>query len=146
MIPDLDSNGNLPPGTHLATISQILERFPGKSLRRKHLSDSLNQFCFFIREHAEEIYLGGSYVTRKMSPNDVDLIVILQPGFDWIGSSGRRLLEFQNFRRYRLHLLICRHNERGLRNKRLKLFATTKNMPPLKKGLIKLEVGHDKKR
>lgn len=145
MIPDFNSDGNLPPGVYTVTIEEVIERFQGKNLRRKQLTRNLDQFCSFIREHSDEVYLFGTYITSKPAPRDVDLLIVFPKTFDWSGPDAGTLLHFQNIR-YRLHLNICRHNERGDRRYTLTIAGLTKDDPPKKKGFIKLELRHDKKR
>jgi hypothetical protein len=75
---------DLPPGIHKATLAEVLERFdqgsPGRtqvSRRLVHIRDlaigtgRLSQFIIF-----------GSYVSAKPEPNDVDIILVMQDGFE----------------------------------------------------------------
>lgn len=139
MIPDFDKDGNLQPGIHFATLEEVVERFNGKNLRRQQLTNSLTDFYTFICEHSDEIYLVGSYTSQKPAPKDIDFFVILRKSFDWTGQDGMTLLYYQSTPNFRLHILTCRYNQRGLRRKRLLLFAKTKDDPPLKRGFIRLE-------
>jgi len=73
MIFIFDQNGYLPPGIHLATWEEI-EEFLAYNKRRKNLLSGLKQGCEILRQcGCERIYIGGSFVTTKIRPNDFDV-------------------------------------------------------------------------
>lgn len=95
MIPEFDENGHLPPGIHEATFDEIIKRFSlPKSRTRRSRTKSLQAFYSFIRPYAKEIYIDGSYTTRKSAPNDVDIVVFLRDGFSLTNKFRQRLLKF----------------------------------------------------
>ncbi len=73
MIPAFDPvTGGLPPGDHRATMSEITHRF-GFTPRRRWLLKSLRIAVKAFREAGiEEIYIDGSFCTRKPDPGDID--------------------------------------------------------------------------
>jgi len=82
MIPDFEENGNLPPGIYVVNIEEVVKRFGGsKSLVRSHLTKSLRTFYNFIKFQPCEVYINGSYTTNKLSPTDIDILVIRSPDF-----------------------------------------------------------------
>ncbi len=71
-IPDLDSNGNLPPGIHRATLPEIREKFAW-SARRERLCNGLSRAIQNLAEAGvKRVWIGGSFVSDKDEPNDVD--------------------------------------------------------------------------
>jgi hypothetical protein len=77
-LPQLRADGVLPPGTHRATIADLTAAFdqPG-STTRPALSAVLRHVVALIRstDQAAIIYVGGSYVTAKRDPSDLDVAV-----------------------------------------------------------------------
>jgi hypothetical protein len=72
MIPDFTADGNLPPGIHWATWSEIEVRF-GMTAHRRRLLAGLHRAASSLRDAGcRAIYLDGSFVTDKEVPNDFD--------------------------------------------------------------------------
>ncbi len=72
-IPELQENGELPPGEHLATIDEIRKAYGSSSLQRKILmSGLLNAIRNFDEAGVKTIWLNGSFTTSKTTPNDID--------------------------------------------------------------------------
>jgi hypothetical protein len=140
-IPDFDANGNLPVGIDDSTIEGVTRRFGGsRSLRRKQLSRNLNDFYQFIRHHALDLYVDGSYVTAKLSPGDVDLLLLLPAGFPRTPAFTRYYQFEANYPRYRLHLLGCIEGVDDAKFRaRLRWFMTDKTLQS-PKGIVRLEI------
>jgi len=104
-IPEFNENGLLPPGKHLAGIEDIAARFGGsKSLKRSQLTKNLKSFYNFIKYYCKAIYVDGSYVTNKISPNDVDLLIIFPSDFKPNVMVHMRFMEFTvDYQKYKLH-------------------------------------------
>lgn len=77
MLPDFDDNGNLPPGLHRATIEEVAERFGrGSAVRRVEMRE-LEDFAAWARKSgARRLLVNGSFVTKRKSPNDVDVVLL----------------------------------------------------------------------
>jgi hypothetical protein len=73
VIPEFDENGNLPPGTHLATWDQIAERFAWTDRRRKLLEGLEAALAPLRQAGCGRIYVNGSFVTGKDEPGDIDI-------------------------------------------------------------------------
>lgn len=73
MIPDFDTNGNLPPGIHEATIDEVRNRFSTNAPRNRLFILLLEVLSIFRDCGCPEVYLDGSYVTAKVEPADYDL-------------------------------------------------------------------------
>lgn len=105
-IPDFDEHGHLPPGIYTVDIDAVVKRFGGsKSLKRSQLTKNLKQFYNFVKYHATEVYIDGSYTTQKLAPSDIDMIVILLPEFLGNTAAHFRFSDFSNgYAKYKLHI------------------------------------------
>lgn len=86
-IPQLTSEGFLPPGIHDATLQELEDRF-GRfqgSDKRPELFRSLAAFVREVRTwgNAEEILVDGSFVSAETRPSDIDLILVYRADFDF---------------------------------------------------------------
>lgn len=81
-IPQLDSNGLLPPGVHDCTLDEIGNTFGrfARSDRRIHLTRRLKEYLADVSAAGigKWLYVDGSYVTDKDEPGDIDLLLILK--------------------------------------------------------------------
>lgn len=81
MIPQLTSNGYLPPGIHPATIEEVEKRFGrfDRSDRRPRLFEQLLKFINDARQagFVKRVVLAGSFVSSKAEPNDFDVVIAL---------------------------------------------------------------------
>lgn len=72
MLPPFGPDGNLPPGEHVATWHEVVERF-GTTLRRRILLTGLYEALVALREaKCPRVWLDGSFVTAKPTPGDFD--------------------------------------------------------------------------
>ena len=72
MIPQFHSNGNLPPGIHLASFDEVYTRF-GTNEHRERLLIGMNDAIQSLKiAGCVLVYLDGSFVTSKEFPNDYD--------------------------------------------------------------------------
>jgi predicted nucleotidyltransferase len=87
MLPSFDTHGHLPPGVHPASADEIEERFGifVVSDRRLRLFAKLKQFMALCRasEIVVKVFLGGSFVSAKSDPNDIDIILVLSSDVDF---------------------------------------------------------------
>jgi hypothetical protein len=84
MLPAFDDLGNLPPGIHRCSVAELVARFgSGSDEREAEISELL---CFIEAAKAagvRRLLVNGSFVTGKLSPNDVDVVFL--PGPDYPG-------------------------------------------------------------
>jgi hypothetical protein len=81
-IPDFDERGNLPPGIYRLTYEELKNRFcKPHSMKRKQLMDCLHQCLLMYKDYAAEIYIDGSFITRKLAPGDIDMIIVWREGY-----------------------------------------------------------------
>jgi hypothetical protein len=83
LIPAFLANGDLPPGIHRATLDEIVQRFGQSSPQRELVTQRLT----LVHELAigtgklHRFIIFGSYVTTKLAPNDVDIILVMRDDF-----------------------------------------------------------------
>src|ERR1700677_924888 len=70
MIPKFDERGNLPPGIHHATWSEIVTRYATSTRRRDLLDGLLDALRSLKAAGCATAYLDGSFVTAKAHPDD----------------------------------------------------------------------------
>jgi hypothetical protein len=99
-IPALQENGFLPPGLYLADLDEIRERFGRTSERRRMLFGCLRMFVD-AAQHVEALrmFIGGSYITAKADPRDVDVVI-------WVGERFLELLELEDQQALDLELMF----------------------------------------
>jgi hypothetical protein len=73
MIPELDTDGNLPPGIHRATWMEIVTRYATSTHRRDLLDGLLDALRSLKSAGCSTAYLDGSFVTAKDKPEDFDV-------------------------------------------------------------------------
>ncbi len=73
MLPAFDpDSGRLPPGEHVASWDEVVERF-GWTERRRRLLDGLAEAIELLAEAGcRQLWLNGSFVTAKDEPGDFD--------------------------------------------------------------------------
>lgn len=73
MIPDFVATGNLPTGIHRATCDEFYKRFGHSEHRKKLLEGLVAALGALAAAGCKTVYINGSFVTRKLRPNDYDL-------------------------------------------------------------------------
>ena len=86
MLPAFSKNGLLPAGIHSTTWDEFEQRFVyfDRSDRRFRLFETFRELYrqAKISGIVQQIYVGGSFVTSKAEPNDIDCIVVLDPSIE----------------------------------------------------------------
>ena len=72
MIPDLDAEGNLPPGIHTVTWAELESRCGSNPHRRRLLSGLRKAAEVLQAAGCRTVYVDGSFVTAKDVPSDFD--------------------------------------------------------------------------
>jgi len=76
MIPEFTDRGNLPKGIHLSSANNFLERFFFNEYRES-LKKSFTDILDWAKEKgATKIFVGGSFITKSESPNDIDCMIV----------------------------------------------------------------------
>src|SRR5262245_50784289 len=82
MLPAFDDVGNLPPGIHLCSVAELAARFgSGSEERTAEVSELLQFIEPAKRAGVRRLLANGSFVTGKLAPNDVDVVVLPGPGY-----------------------------------------------------------------
>ena len=82
-LPDFDEKGELPAGVHTASLNEVVVRFGGGTPRRQEVTTRLLHIYELARATGKlgRFVVFGSYVTSKLDPNDVDIVLIMQDDF-----------------------------------------------------------------
>lgn len=87
VLPEFDIDGDLPPGIHQATIDELERRFSRffVSDRRIALFARFKQLAALARSSGivDGVVVGGSFVTSKAEPNDIDVVIVLSNDLDF---------------------------------------------------------------
>lgn len=83
-LPEFNDDGDLPPGVHVATLSETLARFGKSNLARQIMGRRLQQIhdLAVSTGHLARFVVFGSFVTAKEEPNDVDVVLVMDETFD----------------------------------------------------------------
>ena len=83
---------------HVASLKEIEQRFGTTTPRRQFLFARLKLlFNDLVATGAvKHLYLFGSFVSGKPSPNDIDLLIVMNSGFTTANLSGKTLEIFQH--------------------------------------------------
>jgi hypothetical protein len=82
MLPPLDDHGNLPAGIHRCTIDELAARFGTGSEERTTEMSELRQFIEAAKQAGvRRVMINGSFVTGKLAPNDVDVVILPGPNY-----------------------------------------------------------------
>ena len=82
-LPDLNEDGDLPPGVHRATLGDVVHRF-ATTARRAALARRLQRIYQLARSTGQLVrfIVFGSFITAKPEPNDVDIFLLMEDSFD----------------------------------------------------------------
>ncbi len=144
-VPPFDEHGFLPPGVHACSLEELRTRFGSfqASDCRPQLFARLKAFLSEAR--AARLVVGvvvnGSFVTAKPEPNDIDLIVIVNPGHSFTAdlSPGEYavLSKRRVFRHHGFDLLVARDgSEEYVRY--VRFFQQIRFEPGRSKGILRL--------
>ena len=78
----------------IASLDDLRIRFGTSTPRRQQVEIIIDQLL--ETKSAKQVYLFGSFVSRKASPNDVDLLVVMKAGFSTTQLSGKVSELFQH--------------------------------------------------
>jgi hypothetical protein len=97
-LPAFTDGDDLPPGVHLATIHEALQRFGANTARRIVISGRLKRVYQVAQATVQvaRFIEFGSYVTAKPDPNDVDIFLLMEDTFDVSHLQGESRLLFDH--------------------------------------------------
>ena len=82
-LPAFDSRGDLPEGVYKAALDEVVTRF-GHGTSQPHLVTARLRRIYELARATgklERFVIFGSYVTAKLEPNDVDIILVVRDDF-----------------------------------------------------------------
>ena len=79
MLPELDPEGNLPPGIHAASLAEVEQRFGTGSDTRVGLGRLLRDVVDAAKAYAtiKRVLVWGSFVSAKAEPRDLDYSLVV---------------------------------------------------------------------
>lgn len=79
-LPPFTASGDLPPGIHCATLTEVLERFGSGSSQRMLVGLRLERVdnVAWATGHLARCVVFGSFVTAKPFPKDVDVFLLME--------------------------------------------------------------------
>lgn len=88
MLPAYDDDGNLPSGIHRCSLAELIARFgSGSDDREAEISELQSFIEAAISAGVRRLLVDGSFVTGKLSPNDVDVVILPGPGYPLQGTA-----------------------------------------------------------
>lgn len=82
MLPAFDDYGNLPAGIHRCTVDELVERFgSGSDEREAEIAELLQMIAAARAAGVSRLMVNGSFVTGKLAPNDVDVVILPGPAY-----------------------------------------------------------------
>lgn len=144
-IPALNEHGLLPPGIHDCTLQEVEVRFGAfrGSDRRPGLWASFKEFFSEVQmvRFALALVIDGSFVTEKLLPNDVDVILVLPSSHDFdrdLSPAEYNVVSAQRVkRRHKLDLLVTRADSDQYR-RYVRLFEQVRLEPERLKGMLRI--------
>lgn len=146
-IPTLDQNGLLPGGIYNCTTSEIKIRFGAfaGTDQRPRLFQKLSDFILDAQKagFASCLLIDGSFVTARLHPNDIDLVLVLRHDYDLhadLSPAQYALVSKRNVqRRYGFDIVVVRENTLEY-DEAAAFFQQVRGQPGLQKGILKLEL------
>jgi hypothetical protein len=96
--PDFNDKGDLPPGIHQATLSEVIEHFGTGTPQRRIMARRLEHIYALVTQtgHLARFIIFGSFVTSKHDPGDIDIFLLMEDTFDASQLSDETALVFDN--------------------------------------------------
>ena len=97
-LPAFNEDGDLPPGVHGATLSEVLTRFGQGSVQRGIVADRLTRIYQLAISTGQvtRVVVFGSFITAKAEPNDIDILLLMEDTFDLAVVTGEAAVVFQH--------------------------------------------------
>lgn len=144
-IPELNSDGLLPPGLFDCSLPEIQSRFGSfqHSDQRPRLFARLQQLITAMKASRlfGALIIDGSFVTAKPAPDDIDLVAMLQPGQNFeqdLPMSEYALLSRAMLRRRYGFDVVVAEADSSLYRTYIEFFSRVREAPELRKGLLRL--------
>ena len=82
-LPAFDGQGNLPEGVYKASLDDVIARFGHGTPQRQLVTTRLRRIYELAQATGklERFVIFGSFITAKLEPNDVDIVLVVQDDF-----------------------------------------------------------------
>lgn len=96
--PEFNENGDLPVGIYKAMLQEVLEHFGQGSLQRQLIAGRLKRIYYAAMQTGRVLrfIIYGSFITNKENPNDIDIFMLMENGFDPNEVFGKSRLIFNH--------------------------------------------------
>lgn len=97
-LPEFNDAGDLPVGVHKATLSEALAHFGTGGSQRVRLAQRLSRVHELAQSTGKvaRFIVFGSFVTKKDSPGDIDIFMIMDDDFDVSAMHGEARVTFDH--------------------------------------------------
>jgi len=144
---ELTAAGVLPPGIHDASLDEIRALFGQfqETDRRPRLFERLEGLVRQLRPHEFVLHLiiNGSFVTSKPDPEDIDLIVAIDPAIldkeEWAPVEYNALSSRRLRRQYQFDVFVAPDGGDAYA-RYVEVFSGVKDSPTDEKGLVRLHL------
>ncbi len=141
-IPPFTKDGLLPPGVHSAAMAEIERKFGFSPKRRSLIENGLKPVAQELRRLGfSEVYLGGTFVSTKPSPDDIDGYLHTRLDSKTLDAIVQRQEAWRT--RYQLDFYPAYEDLEGESSIAYwqSWFGHTDDDPPKEKGIVKLMLG-----
>ena len=97
-LPRLTESGDLPPGVHSARLREVVERLGSGAPRRRLTAARLERVYQLALATGQlgRCVVFGSFVSAVPEPNDIDVFLLMNDGFDLDGVTGEGRILFDH--------------------------------------------------
>jgi len=97
-LPAFNEDGDLPPGVHGETLSEVLAHFGQGSIQRVAVADRLTRLYHLATSTGQvaRVAVFGSFITDKAEPHDIDILLLMEDTFDLATVTGEAAVVFQH--------------------------------------------------
>ncbi|MCU1782184.1 hypothetical protein NTD80_05395 [Pseudomonas sp. 13B_2.1_Bac1] len=111
-IPAFNEQGFLPEGIHTCSGSEFIEKFCSENeIRQNFRKAAVDIFDFAASRNANYVFIGGSFITEKKDPHDLDALIVLKSR-EHIPTKNERLLISGR----RLDVMFCSEDDPKILN------------------------------
>jgi hypothetical protein len=121
-IPDFDQHGRLPRGIHYCSGQEFIDRFCSSDNRKQFTQPIIDILDFAKDRYAIQVFVGGSFISNKKKPNDIDCVMVFKED-KYIPSHTERV----SIAGLRFDILYASMESRNLIDSYLKLFSSGKH-------------------
>lgn len=132
-IPAFTSKGHLPSGIHLCSGQEFINRFCTGDIRQDFSKVIIDILDFAATRNAQYVFVGGSFVTNKSDPRDLDVVMVLREREHIPKKPERLLIEGR-----RTDIMFCSEDEPKIMNAFVHLLANGRYGEEL--GVIQINV------